>query len=135
MKIEEVEHIIKSTISSEIKILPEGVDRYKIFSPFEFDDGDRIVIVLKKINNKYCFTDEGHTYMHLSYNNDISSFEKGNRAQIISSVLNSFNLIEDRGALIHYLGEANEWGNSLYNYIQALIKITDISFLSRERVK
>src|ERR1700741_3912177 len=135
MNITDIENSFKSKVCSEIRIIKEGVDRYKIFSPFEFEDGDRLVIVIKKLRGKYVLTDEGHTYMHLSYDNDISTFEKGTRAKIISSVISNFNLKEEQGSLIHELQDENDWGNSFYNYVQALIKITDVNYLSRERVK
>ena len=35
-------------VSKTVRIFPEGIDRYQIFTPFHFDDGDHLVIILKK---------------------------------------------------------------------------------------
>ena len=43
------------------------MDRYQVFTPFLFDDGDHLVIVLKRNNSHWVLSDEGHTYMHLTY--------------------------------------------------------------------
>jgi hypothetical protein len=72
--------------------------------------------------------------MHLSYDIDIDSLDKGSRAKIISTTLNAFSIQEKKGVIYAVLTEEN-MGNIFYNYVQALIKITDISYLSRERVK
>ena len=36
-------------------------------TPFRFDDGDHIAIVLKKEQGRWLLSDGGHTYMHLTY--------------------------------------------------------------------
>ena len=114
--------------------MQEGVDRYRVFTPFLFDDGDLLAIILKKAGQDWILTDEGHTFMHLSYDIDIDSLDKGSRAKIISTTLSAFSIQEKKGVIFAVLTEEN-MGNIFFNYVQALIKITDISYLSRERVK
>jgi len=114
--------------------MQEGIERYRVFTPFQFDDGDSFAIVLKKNGTDWILSDEGHTFMHLSYEIDIDSLDKGTRAKIISTTLNTFGIKEKDGHLFANITEEN-MGNVFYNYVQALIKITDVSYLSRERVK
>jgi len=134
MELKHVEKEFKEKVCKEIRLMQEGVDRYRVFTPFQFDDGDSFAIVLKKVGKDWHLTDEGHTFMHLSYEIDIDSLDKGNRAKIISTTLNTFGIQEKSGVLYAVLSEEN-MGNVFYNYIQTLIKITDVTYLSRERVK
>jgi hypothetical protein len=134
MELNHVEKEFKEKVCKEISLMQEGVDRYRVFTPFLFDDGDSLAIILKKVGTDWLLTDEGHTFMHLSYDIDIDSLDKGSRAKIISTTLNAFSIQEKKGVIYAVLTEEN-MGNIFYNYVQALIKITDISYLSRERVK
>ena len=134
MELIHVEKEFKAKVCNEIRLLQEGVDRYRVFTPFLFDDGDALAIILKKTGSDWILTDEGHTFMHLSYDIDIDSLDKGTRAKIISTTLNNFGIKEKSGIIMTSLTEEN-MGNVFYNYVQALIKITDVSYLSRERVK
>jgi len=134
MELVNIEKEFKEKVCKEIRLLQEGMDRYRVFTPFLFDDGDSFSIVLKKLGNDWILTDEGHTFMHLSYDIDIDSLDKGTRAKIISTTLNSFGVNEKSGVVFATLTEET-MGNVFYNYVQALIKITDVAYLSRERVK
>ncbi|MBW8051334.1 MAG: DUF1828 domain-containing protein [Cytophagales bacterium] len=134
MEIKRVEKEFKEKVCNEIRLMEEGVDRYRIFTPFQFGDGDAFAIVLKRNGENWILSDEGHTYMHLSYEMDIDVLEKGIRAIIISNTLSNFGIKDIEGSLIAELTDENT-GNAFYNYIQGLVKITDVTYLSRERVK
>ena len=134
MKIEKLEKEFREKVSTEVSLVQEGINRYRVLSPFMFDDGDHLSIILKNENNKWFFTDEGHTIMHLTYEIDYKAMQKGNRQKIISTVLNSFNINDKDGELVSIV-DAEQFGDSFYSYIQGLIKITDVSYLDRERVK
>lgn len=134
MEIRHIEKEFKEKVCKEIRLLQEGVDRFRVFTPFQFDDGDSFAIILKKSNKGWMLSDEGHTFMHMSYEIDIDSLDKGTRAKIISTTLNNFGITEENGVLFAPVEEQN-MGNVFYQYIQGLIKITDVAFLSRERIK
>jgi len=102
MEINTIEKEFKSKVCNEVRLLQEGVDRFRVFTPFLFDDGDALAIVLRKSENEWFLTDEGHTFMHLSYEIDIDSLDKGTRARIISTTLNNFG-IRERGGVSFYL--------------------------------
>jgi hypothetical protein len=78
-------------------------------------------------------SDEGHTYMHLSYSMDTDSLRRGTRQKIITNALSSFN-VDDLGGELRLSIKDEEYGDALYSFIQALLKITDVSYLSREYV-
>lgn len=135
MDISQIQKQFQEKVSKEIEILREGTNRFRIFTPFQFDDGDKLPIILKvNQNGKSLLTDEGHTLMHLSYKIDLDSIESGTRQKIISSVLSSYSIQDSDGEFILEI-EDGDYGNSLFSYIQGLIKITDINYLSKERVR
>ena len=45
---ESVASQFKRKVSDEVRVESEGVDRYRVFTPFHFEDGDHLAIVLKK---------------------------------------------------------------------------------------
>ena len=87
------EHIandFKKKVSAAVRLHEEGVNRYRVFTPFSFDDGDGFSIVLQKNGKGWLLTDEGHTFMNMSYEMDLEALERGNRAELLESVLNNF---------------------------------------------
>jgi len=134
MKIEKLQNDFREKVSADISLVQEGINRYRIFSPFMFDDGDHLSLVLKNDQHKWYFTDEGHTLMHLSYEVDYKALQRGNRQKIITNVLSSFNISDRDGELVSEI-EGNQFADNFYSYVQGLIKITDVSYLDRERVR
>jgi len=134
MAIQEIEREFKHKVCDKIRVVPEGIDRYRIFTPFVFDDGDHLAIVLRKIAGEWSLSDEGHTYMHLTYDMDERDLRTGTRQKVISNALAGFSVREDHGELIEEI-QGERCGDALYSFIQALLKITDVSYLSRERVR
>jgi len=132
MNLELLEKDFKNKICDEIALAQEGLNRFVVLNPFMFDDGDHIVVLLKSKEGKWLFTDEGHTFMHISYE-DID-IDKGTRKKIIDNVLLGYGIKNQEGELIAEIPD-NHFGDALYSYLQGLIKITDINYLSRERVK
>jgi hypothetical protein len=134
MTVEAIEKDFKKKVSELLRLKAEGLDRYRVFTPFLFEDGDHLAIVLKRNQDRWLLTDEGHTYMHLTYDLDEKDLRSGTRQKIISNALTAFSVSDKYGELIIDISE-DRYGDSLFNFIQALLKISDISFLSRDRVR
>lgn len=134
MMINQIISEIQQKISSQIRLVSEGADRYRVFTPFMFEDGDHLAIVLKNVNNNWMFSDEGHTYMHLTYDVDERDLQKGTRQTIITNTLNVNGVTDSEGELSIIVRD-ERYGDYLYSFIQALIRISDISYLKRETVK
>lgn len=132
MNLELIEKEFKTKICDEVNLAQEGLNRFIVFNPFMFDDGDHLVVLLKGVEGKWLFTDEGHTFMHVSY--DDIDIDKGTRKKIIDSVLMSYGIRNQEGELVTEIPD-NQFGDALYSYLQGLIKITDINYLTRERVR
>jgi hypothetical protein len=134
VSIETVERDFRDKVSARVCLIAEGMDRYRVSTPFLFDDGDHLAIVLRKDVSGWMLTDEGHTYMHLTYDLDEKDLLRGTRQKVITSALTTFSVDDNDGELVLRVRD-NEYGNALFSYVQALLKVTDVSFLSRERVR
>src|SRR5437667_8726606 len=72
--------------------------------------------------------------MHLTYSVEEKDFQTATRQKIISNTLDNFGVNDREDELQIYIHEG-EYGNALFNFFQALLKMTDITYLSRERVR
>lgn len=123
----------KKEACDRIEIVADGHDRFLIFLPVTFDDGDTLPVVLKRVNNGWVLSDEGQSLLHLSYAVSEEELRRGARNEILERTLSAFQMKNDRGELIMPLTEG-AYGEALYDFMHALFRIDDIRFLSRERV-
>jgi hypothetical protein len=132
---EGIETAFQETIGQQVTLRPEGVNRYRVFTPFQFDDGDHLSIVLRREGEHWTLSDEGHTYMHLTYS-DLSheDLRHGNRHRIIGEVLAAFSVQDREGELVIPV-ENDRYGDALFSFAQAVLRITDVTYLSRERIR
>ena len=134
MSINAIEQDFMDKVSATVRLSPEGAERFRVFTPFMFEDGDHLVIVLKKEGNRWILTDEAHTYMHLTYDIDESALHSGTRREIILRALSMFE-VEDRNGELILEVQDGDYGYALYSFVQTLLKIIDVSYLSRPRVQ
>jgi len=133
MSAETIEREFKEKVCNRLRLGGEGVNRFRVFTPFLFDDGDHLVVVLKKEPGGWLLSDEGHTYMHLTYDLEEKDLQRGTRQKIITNALSAFGVEDRRGELVMRV-RGGGYGDALYSFVQALLKISDITYLSRERV-
>jgi hypothetical protein len=134
MTLEAIESDFRRKVGERIRLAGEGVNRYRVFTPFLFEDGDHLAVVLKREGNGWVLSDEGHTYMHLTYDLDEKDLQRGSRQKIITNALSVFSVQDFEGELRIAIPE-EQYGDALFSFVQALLKITDVTYLSRERVK
>jgi hypothetical protein len=134
MNISSIQEDFKKTVCEQIELKPQGEGRFLVMTPFRFEDGDHFVIALKRESDGWILTDEANTIMHLSYWMDTDAIESGNRKEIVDGSLSTFS-VENRDGELVIPVSGERFGNALFNFVQALTKVTDISFLSRERVR
>jgi len=134
MDVARLQDAFREKIASEVRLVPEGIDRYRVLTPFRFDDGDSLGIVLLRRGEGWRLSDEGHTFMHLTYWLDEADLRRGTRASLIENALSAFSVRLEDGAL--FIDAAlDQLGDALFSFVQALLKITDVTYLSRERVR
>lgn len=134
MSAKTIETNFMDKVSEEIQLSADGKDRFLVSTPFHFNDGDQLVIVLKKMGNKWVLSDEAHTYMHLSYYMDEQKLHSGNRQKLILKALSMFQVEDHDGELMIDVSDEC-YGEALYDFVQALLKIIDVTYLLRESVQ
>ena len=134
MAIETIEREFHEKVSAKIRLAAEGVDRFRVVTPFLFEDGDHLVVVLKREGSQWVLSDEAHTYMHLTYDIDENDLHRGTRQRIISNALSTFRVEDRDGELVLNVPDGR-YGDALYSFVQALLKISDVSYLSREQIR
>ena len=131
MSIKTIEQAFHEKVSAKVRLVAEGMERFRVFTPFRFEDGDHLAIVLKRVEGQWVFSDEAHTYMHLTYDIDERDLHRSTRQKIISNTLSTFG-VEDRDGELLLDVPNQRYGDALFSFVQALLKISDVSFLSRE---
>ena len=131
---EAIERDFREKVCAAIRLEPQGLDRYRVFTPFLFEDGDHLVVVLKREPSGWVLSDEAHTYMRLTYDVEEKDLRGGTRQKIIANTLSMFEIDDRRGELVLAVPD-ERFGDALYSFVQALVKISDVSYLSRERVR
>lgn len=127
-----IERSFRDAVCEEVTLVQSGIERYIVNSPFHFEDGDHFVVLLKRIDGDWTLTDEGHTFMHLSY--DVPQFDQGNRWSIIERALAGSGVENSDGEiLLPVPGE--DFGDALFTFLQALTRVSDVTYLSREHVR
>lgn len=134
MTLAPIEQDFRDKVCAQIRLEPVGRDRFRVLSPFHFNDGDHLVMTLHSENGHWVLSDQGHTYMHLTYDLDEKTLYQGTRQQIIANTLQTFSVDDDEGELKIRIDDGR-YGDALFDFIQALLRISDVTYLSRERAK
>lgn len=134
MTVDAIEREFREKLSTQVHLASEGIDRYRVFTPFMLADGDHLAIVLRGRGEEWRLTDEGHTFMHLTYDLEEKSLHQGTRQTIIGSALSTFGVDDSDGELVLPVRE-RRFGDALFTFVQALLRITDVTYLSRERAR
>lgn len=130
-----IEQEFRKKVSEKVRLIPEGVNRYRVFTPFRFDDGDHLAIILRRDGDGWVLSDEAHTFMHLTYDIDEQDLYRGTRQKIISGALSMFHVESSHNGELVLSVPNEQYGDALYSFVQALLKIADVSYLSRERAR
>lgn len=128
-----IEHIFRESVASEVSLVAESAGRFRVFAPFGFDDGDEFVIVLAREDDHWVLSDEAHTYMHLSYDIDLADLRSGRREEIIANALAMFEIEDRNGELVRPIRD-DAFGEALFSFVHGLLRIADVSYLSRSNV-
>ena len=75
-------------------------------------------------------SDEAHTYMHLTYDIDEKDLHSGTRQKIIANALSTFRVEDLDGELTLEVPD-ERYGDALYSFVQALLKIANTANLLR----
>lgn len=122
---DEIETDFKKKVCAQIRLLPEGRERFRVFTPFRFDDGDHLSLVLKRYGDQWGITDEGNTFMRLAYEMDETTIMTGNGKAVIEGAIEG-NGIENRNGVLWSMVDGDAFGDALYSLIRAVLRISDV---------
>lgn len=125
MDINNLENSLRHLVDVPVRLLDEGDNRFRVFTPYTFNDGDHFSIVAKEENGQWVFSDEGHTFMHLSIFIPTERLIDSDLTQTIEDIKNTFGVLEEQGVLLAPFDEGN-MGKVFSTYVQALVKISAI---------
>ena len=120
----------QESVSDGVRIVADGADRFRVLTPFQFDDGDHLVIVLKKDGAGWVLSDAAHTFMHLAQDGDEPDLHEGACAPMVSGILSRFG-VEDRGGELVANVPDGRGGDVFYAFVQALIEIHALAAFDR----
>ncbi|HVW87298.1 MAG TPA: DUF1828 domain-containing protein [Bryobacteraceae bacterium] len=127
----DVERTFKQMACARVELAPDGPDKFVVHTPFKFDDGDHFVVILKKTASGWVLTDEGHTLMHLTY----SGFRMNEpRAAMVARTLRAAE-VENLGGELRLPVFNDDFGDALFDFLQALTRVTEITKWTREQVR
>ncbi len=125
MDLQRVEQDFREKVSDEVRISSEGMDRFRVFTPFMLEDGDHLSIVLKRKSGAWVLSDEGHTCMRLTYDLNEKGPQKGIMQKNIVGAFSGLN-VEDRAGELMVTVEDDRFGDALHTFVEALLKITEL---------
>ena len=126
---------LSDAVGSAVRLRPSGTDEDQVLAPFRFPDGDHFVIYLRRLaDGRLELTDAGHTFMHMSYEMDVDALFSGPRAALLDGALARFG-IEDREGELATTTDPARLGASFLEYVQALIQVSDLRYITREQVQ
>ena len=128
------ERQFREKVCGGISLRPEGVERFRVHTPFMSDDGDHLAVILRKEGAQWLLSDEGHTYMHLTLHTEERELRQGTRQKTIANALTAFAVTDRDGELVLPV-RGDDFGDALWSFVQALLRINDVTYLARERVR
>lgn len=122
-------------LCAEVKIHRRSEKLLFVETPFTFSDGDPYQIYIKELpGGNLRLSDMGHTLLHLSYENDTGKFREGTRGKIFDQIKSELSIDEENGEF--YIDtQLSNLGSGIFQLGQALIKISDLTFLNRARAE
>ena len=129
----QLERLLCERRSAEIRIHWREDDVLMMESPFTFPDGDHFPIHRSEIAGGVELSDRGPILMHVSYEHDVELLYEGARASPREQIVRESGIEENEG-IFSIEAPPNQVAGALFRFGQALTKIHDLTFLSRDRV-
>ncbi len=126
--------MLREAVCRSVAIFEQGKDRYRVLTPFTFPDGDRFCPILQKTGSKWSFSDDGSTFMRMTYRINDDSIMAGTRGKIIEQAIQSFGLTNTGGVLAITVN-GGDFGSALYGFTQAVLRISDVALWNKQNPK
>ena len=130
----QLETLLCERLCANVRVHRRHDDVLMLESPFTFPDGDHYPIYLSETpGGGVKLSDRGHTLMHVSYEHDVDTFYEGARASLREQIVRESGIDEEEG-IFSMEAPPDYVAAALFRFGQALTKIHDLTFLSRDRV-
>lgn len=131
----QLKELLCKSLCTEVQVHERSDGRLLVETPFSFGDGDLYSIYLESLpTGGVRVTDAGHTLMQLSYTMDVDKLKDGTRDRIFQKVLAESGVRENEGE-IFVDTSADQLGQRVVQFGQALTRIHDLTFLNRARTE
>ena len=117
-----VESEFREKIGEGFQVMQEGLHRFRIFTPVQFNDGDHLSIVMKKLDGEWILSDEGHTYLHLSYRTSLATLDLVVNSTIVKDTLLKLS-VENRELEFVVKLETTQYAPAIHKLIHVLLTI------------
>lgn len=126
---------IASAISEDVALRRVNDTQAQVYVPFSFPDGDGLVVHVRDAGaGRVEITDNAHTFMHLSYDQDPEVLLKGARGQRLEAIRRRHG-VQERDGEMHLETDVQDIGRGVFAFAQALLEIVEMSAsLERSRV-
>lgn len=130
----QIERMLCERLCTQIKLFQRENGFVMLDTPFTFPDGDHYALYLEALaTGGVRITDNGHTFMALSYEHDVDAFRQGTRGRLLEMILTEQGVQESEGRL--WLDSStDELARNIFKLGQAITRLYDLTFLSRTRV-
>lgn len=134
LDLEEMTSELAQAVRGEVAVRSHGDGVLRVETPFQFNDGDHLVIRLRENgDDRLEWTDLGHTFMHLSYSMEVGTLGEGKRAELLEDALRRLDVEDREGELVLPTSRA-DLGRTLLAFAQAVVHVSDLEYLTQERV-
>ena len=116
------------SLSKAFRIEAAGDDRYRVFTPFVFDDGDYPSVVIKREADGWKISDEGFTCFHFADDVGNEDWER-----FVADTLAMWRIEDRDGAFVMDMEGSEDYCEAIVDFGQALTAIAAASRLLRSR--
>lgn len=128
-----LEREFRQAFGEGVELVAEGADRFRVFTPFRFDDGDGFGVVLRREEGRWFLTDEGNTFFHLGDEFEESALRGGDGYRVAAAALTRFR-VEDRGGELRLEIPEDRPAEALRSFVGAIGKVAEIAGRSWTRL-
>lgn len=132
MTTEQLKNILCEGFHKDIKVKQKRPNLFQVFVPFYYPDGDMLDVFIEPVKDGFVIKDLGLTLMKLSYDFELNT---NNKREIFHKILANYQVNENADVGIWTHAPAGELFVYLMNFIQVIVKISDLNLLKKETVK
>ena len=135
MDTKQLEDLLCKSLGGQAHVRSSQEGLWQVSTPFNFPDGDAYSMYVKLLpTGGLRVTDAGLTLMRLSYDTDIEKIRDGTRGKLLQQILTESDLVEVDGEFF-IDGPADQLGQIVFRFGQALTRVHDLTFLNRLRAE